>query len=227
MSAFKDETGKKFGRLTAISHYTKTSPNKKSRTYWICECECGNIKHMMADNLRKKDRTPSCGCYKSEYFSNLNSSHKLSKTRVYRSWASAKQRCTNPNDTNYHQYGARGIKMCDRWNSFELFLDDMGCPEFMNFTIERIDVNGDYELSNCRRATPMEQARNKTNTVLYEFGGRKMIITDWAKYLDVRVITLRKRLEMGWPIDKVLSKNNHKFNKPTPLSSIDKIIDNA
>ncbi|MFV5474977.1 hypothetical protein VXQ12_05770 [Acinetobacter baumannii] len=221
MSAFKDETGKKFGKLTAISHYRKNSQNGKSRTYWICECECGNAKHMMADNLRKKDRIPSCGCYKSEYFSNLNSSHKLSKTRVYRSWASAKQRCINPNDTNYHQYGARGIKICDRWNSFENFLEDMGYPETVSLTIERIDVNGDYEPSNCRWATSKEQARNKTNTTFYEFNGKKMIITDWEEFLGIRVVTLRKRLEMGWSIERVFSKNNHIFNKPVPLSSID------
>lgn len=224
MSHFKDETGNKFGRLTAISHYSKRSPSGKMRTYWVCSCDCGNEKHILADSLRKKDRVPSCGCFKSEFFSNLNSSHRLSKTRVYRSWSSAKQRCINPNDTNYHQYGARGIKICDRWNSFENFLEDMGYPEIASLTIERIDVNGDYEPSNCRWATSKEQARNKTNTAFYEFDGKKMIITDWAEFLGIRVITLRKRLEMGWPIEKVLSKNNYKFNKPVPLSSFDKII---
>lgn len=225
MSHFKDETGNKFGRLTAISHYSKRSLSGKMRTYWICKCECGKEKHISADSLRKKDSIPSCGCFKKEFFSNLNSSHRLSGTRVYRSWSSARQRCVNPNDTNYSQYGGRGVKMSEEWDSFEKFLLDMGYPESNNLTIERIDVNGDYEASNCRWATSKEQARNKTNTLFYEYQGKKMILTDWAEYLGIRIITLRKRIKAGWPIEKVFSNKNYNFNDPVPLSAINKTID--
>ena len=175
MSHFKDETGKKYGRLTAINHYQKTSQNGKIRTYWVCICDCGNTKHICADNLRRKGRTPSCGCYKSEFFSKNTSTHRLTGTRVYRSWSSARQRCINPNDNNYIHYGARGIKICERWNSFEVFLKDMGNPPSLNHTIERIDVNGNYEPNNCKWATPKEQARNKTNTKFYEYKGKPKI----------------------------------------------------
>ena len=220
MSHFKNETGNSYGRLTAISSYSKKSPSGKSRTYWICMCECGNTKHMLADNLRKKDRIASCGCYKSEFFSKLNSTHRLTGTRVWRSWESAKQRCLNPNDNNFPHYGARGIRICDRWSSFELFLEDMGYPPSTNHTIERIDVNGDYNPNNCKWATSKEQARNKTNNKLYEHDGKKMILVDWSKYLSIRLITLRKRLDANWPLDRVFSKNNFKYGRPVALSPI-------
>lgn len=221
MSKFKDESGNKFGRLTAISSYSKKSSSGKLRTYWVCQCDCGNTKHISADNLRKKDRVPSCGCFKSEFFSNNNSTHRLSGTRTYRSWSSARQRCTNPNDNNYAHYGARNITVCERWNSFEVFLNDMGEPPTLNHTIERIDVNGNYEPGNCKWATPKEQARNRTNTNLIEYNGKKMILTDWSKHLGIRLITLRKRINAGWPIEKVFSSSNYKYNSPKPLSPID------
>ena len=106
-----DLTGEKFGRLTVIGLDDK--PGKK--TYWICQCECGNIKSVRSDSL-KRGTIKSCGCLKKEQDqTNLtaNHSHKMSGTRIYEIWQGIKGRCYNEHDTRYHRYGGRGIMVCD------------------------------------------------------------------------------------------------------------------
>lgn len=225
MSAFKDITGQRFGLLTTKSYRKVTTTGNKKRVFWSCICDCGNTCEMEGSLLRSRSKKPrnipmSCGCEARKATSYRNSTHRLTGTRVYRSWNSAKQRCLNPNDSNYRNYGGRGISICEHWYSFDNFLNDMGFPPSPNHTIDRIDVNGNYEPSNCRWATPSEQARNRRNTPLYSYNGKTMSLIEWAEYLGIRTITLRKRLEYGWTLDKVFSKHNHKYNSPHELKPI-------
>ena len=159
---FVDRTGNKFGRLLAIEPIRGFAKIK-----WLCICDCGKTKIVSGDKLNSGE-SKSCGCLQKELQSakikksNLRHGHNVKgkQTRTHRSWQSMLARCRNPKNTNYSRYGGRGITVCERWSLFENFLNDMGeRPE--NKTLDRMDVNGNYEPENCRWATLSEQQRNK------------------------------------------------------------------
>lgn len=151
----------KFGRLTAIKA-CEAIPGERTR--WIFRCECGVEKAIIATNV-VSGHTLSCGCYKSEYSEKWKKSsvtHGLCKSKEYRAWAALINRCENPKNADYPKYGGRGISVCTRWrHDFMNFYADMGPRPSANHSIDRIDVNGNYEPSNCRWATKSEQQKNK------------------------------------------------------------------
>ena len=125
--------------------------------------------------------------------------------RTYRVWSNMKARCHNKNAPNYSMYGARGIKVCERWHDFALFLQDMGDkPD--GLTLERKDNGGNYEPSNCRWATPQEQSRNTRRNRKLTYKGETLLLADWADKLHIHRATLWSRLSRSkWPIDLALS----------------------
>lgn len=169
MPAAIDMTGERYGRLVALY---KADP-KAGRTCWVFRCDCGVEKAIDAAHVRY-GRIKSCGCLASELaseharahlgkFAGHNKTHGRSKDPVYFVWKAMHQRCNNPNRADYKYYGARGVRVCERWSSFTNFIQDMGeRPD--NLTIERIDTDGDYEPSNCKWATWKEQQNNRRNT---------------------------------------------------------------
>lgn len=132
---------------------------------------------------------------------------------TYKSWDGIIQRCLNSASSNYSDYGGRGICVCDRWNpaaggSFENFLYDMGERGF-GFSIDRINVNGDYEPSNCRWATSKEQARNKRNTLMLELDGKTQSIMEWSEETGIPYSTIKKRINSyGWSHERALTTPN-------------------
>lgn len=173
-----------FGRLTAIA----IAPRelwKTSGVHWICECDCGGLSIVTGYELRRGSKgTRSCGCLKAESSAkngrdfNLNHGHTAGGTtsRTWNSWHSMKQRCLEPERKEYPVYGGRGISICEQWiNSFEVFLADMG-ERPAGKTLDRIDVNGNYEPGNCRWATSQEQAQNRRDLPITDETRAKMSV---------------------------------------------------
>lgn len=131
--------------------------------------------------------------------------HGLTGTPEHRVWIRMRQRCENEKDDHYKNYGARGIRVCERWQVFENFFADMGPRPGHEYTIERIHVNGNYEPGNCRWATNAEQQSNKTTSRKLTMGDMTLTVAEWARELGVNVNTLRYRVGCGWKIEDILT----------------------
>lgn len=176
--------GATFQHLTLIRKLTAYPEQAK----WLCRCECGNEKIAYQSNLGRS--TPSCGCKRSENHRKATTTHGHAgnygrRSAVYRVWASMKERCQNPNTKPWCHYGGRGIKVCERWQSFENFFADMGNPP-KGLTLERVNNEGNYEPSNCRWATRREQILNRRPTPLSDTCGKGHKFTEanthWYTY---------------------------------------------
>ncbi len=195
--------GQKFHRLTVIS---RTINSKQGNTQWTCLCNCGNKVIVIGVNLNH-NRTKSCGCLNRELLIKTNTTHGLRKTPEYRSWSDIIQRCLNPNNKRYNNYGGRGIKVCQHWNnSFEAFIKDMRFKPTPKHSIERINNNGNYEPSNCKWATSSQQARNTRRNQNLTFKGKTLCVIDWCQHFNnTKTSTAYNRLKLRWPIEKIFS----------------------
>lgn len=169
-SSYKFYFGRRSHRLVVIDVYTRVTEGKQRQKYCLCKCDCGTIKLVHADGIRK-ERIKSCGCWKSEVDSakakamgDANLKHGLSRSRMYGIWDGMKYRCENPKASGYEHYGGRGITYDPRWKDFEAFYEDMKDGYEEHLTIERIDVNGNYERSNCTWITMLDQQKNKRSS---------------------------------------------------------------
>jgi len=159
----RDITDQRFGRLTVLGVSHKEQRPGGSRVFWRCICDCGQDAVVVSDKLRS-GHTSSCGCLGKDRCIETHTKHGHARlgnhSSLYIRWANMRQRCENPNHPRYPDWGGRGIRVCERWQSFENFLADMGdCPP--GHTLDRIDVNGNYEPGNCRYASHSEQRLNQ------------------------------------------------------------------
>jgi len=173
-SNFIDLTRKRFGQLTVIKRDSNVTPNRNNKVKWICKCDCGKTKSILGQSLRNSS-TISCGCYQKKIAPEIRKTHGDSNTKFYNKWGSMIQRCYNSNCGIFSNYGERGITVCDRWLAYKNFKEDM-YESYLNHvkiygkrqtTLERKDVNGKYEQSNCTWATRLEQGRNTRNNILF------------------------------------------------------------
>lgn len=185
-----DIEGEKFGRLTVIKRSEKR--DSSGNVYWICRCDCGNETEVQGRSLRK-GLIVSCGCYHKEKAEFINKKHGKSRTRIYSILCAMKSRCYSQSDEKYPEYGGRGIKICDEWmgeHGFESFIkwaEENGYKQ--NLTIERIDVDGNYEPSNCRWATPKEQMQNTRRSRYVKYDGEIYSISELADKLNITYMT--------------------------------------
>lgn len=152
-----DLVGKRFNRLFVEERVN----DPRQGSFWLCLCDCGERKVIRGDALRS-GRAQSCGCRARQLFAEQNTKHGRARSIEFRTWHNIKQRCQNPGAASYKYYGGRGIKVCERWlASFEAFYEDMGPRPSPHHSIDRIDVDGDYEPGNCRWATAKQQVDNR------------------------------------------------------------------
>lgn len=195
--------GQKFGRLTILEEANKR--NEFGNVMWVCLCECGNTKTISSNSLRS-NLTTSCGCYSRETVIKFHTKHgqcpRKGKSLTYLSWDGMIQRCTNSNHKQYYSYSK--IKIDPRWMFFDNFVKDMGERPSKGHTLDRFpDQNGDYELSNCRWATWVEQSRNKKSNIWIEYNNKRMILTDWAKELGTKLSVIRRSMKRGKTFEEV------------------------
>ena len=186
----KDYIGQQFYDLKILDYKFE---NKKG--YFYCECSCGNKKWMRSDGILSSDHK-SCGCKSSSF------KHGMSNTRLFNIWKGMKARCYNEKDHSYVNYGGRGIKICDDWideeNGFINFYNwaiKNGYKD--NLSIDRIDVNGNYEPNNCRWTTTLEQQNNLRKNFNIEINGIIKSVSEWSRISGVSRTQIKNRIKMG------------------------------
>lgn len=161
-----DLVGKQFGKLTVIEKtQSKKYPSGGGGVVYLCLCECGNKKEILAGNLRS-GHTTSCGCVQNQTRATIHTKHGASNHRLHNIWTDMKQRCYNPKAKSFKDYGGRGIAICDEWkDNFQAFYDWAMANSYSDdLTIDRKDVDGNYCPENCRWATKKEQRHNRRDT---------------------------------------------------------------
>jgi hypothetical protein len=217
---FQDHTGEKYNHLTALECVGRA---KDGNPLWLCRCDCGNL-HTVTARCLVHGQTKSCGCAKRKGSESARARTKHGKvhSRLYGVWSSMKARCYNPNQKSFHNYGGRGIAVCDEWR------DDFGAfqewalangydehAEYGKCTIDRIDVDGDYEPSNCRWVDNVVQGNNTRACRYITIGGVTKTAKQWAVENGINPETAYTRLGNGWDeVDAVT------LNDPEALKSL-------
>lgn len=214
MSVLKE--GMKFGKLTVRELVVNGNTNQRK---YLCDCECGGTKITSEDNL-KRGHCRSCGClYKGHGGSKKKNIFMGSDSKLYRTWSGIKSRCFDQNSHNYHNYGGRGITMCDEWkndyNTFKKWALHNGYDESggRDCSIDRIDTNGNYDPYNCRWATAKEQANNTRQNTIVEYDGKKMSLSQWADYLKMDYSSFMSRWVRGWTMERIVNTPVRHYKK--------------
>lgn len=212
--------GSRVGRLVVIDQDPVTvMSGTRKRKAMMCRCDCGTVKPVLIHGLMR-GRVKSCGCYKRDQQQIItrrnarttcyNHSHPL-----YGIWAGMHQRCTNPAIRQYYLYGGRGIRVCERWNSFEAFAEDVGDRPSKKHSLDRYpNKDGNYEPGNVRWATPKQQGNNTRFNHLITFQGRTQTLTEWSREIGISVFTLSQRIvQYKWSVERALTSP---LNPPRP-----------
>lgn len=199
---FQNLAGRVFGLLTVVRFAGRDSAK---RAVWECRCACSAVLVVRAWNL-KNGHQRSCGCMTEQWIGEANTTHGRTRTRLYTAWNAMHERCRNPKNDEFHNYGGRGIRVCERWSRFEAFLQDVGEPPTDRHTLERIETNGNYEPGNCKWATRKEQARNKRNNRLITFRGKTRSLVEWGEETGFGGSRIGNRLRIGWSIERALTE---------------------
>lgn len=197
MPEFVDLTGHKYGKLLVISFSgmkPKCPTDTKKSSFWMCQCDCGAIVERSGNSLRSK-KMPSCP--KCKVHSSIR--HGMWKSREYVTWIAMIRRCHTKTEPSYSKYGARGIRVCDRWRErFENFYEDMGPRPSDKHSLDRINNDGNYEPNNCRWVTMKVQGNNRSTNRMIYFNGQSRSMKQWCEHLNLPYSTIGQRILSGW-----------------------------
>ncbi len=230
MPAFKDLTGRQFGRLTVLKLDHKAQSGRRERYYWLCKCSCGNTHIARTDGLTS-GLIRSCGClHKEQAICNVSKhhKHKMSGTQIYHEWQGIKARCQNENNPSYPRYGGRGIFISKNWaDDFQAYYDYVSSlPNFGEdgYTLDRIDNNDGYRPGNVRWATMHEQCRNRRSNIVVEYHGKRMILSDAALACGIPFNVLKRRYARGDRGDRLFREVPKNTKKPRIVEYEGKLI---
>lgn len=214
-----DLTGQRFGRLLVLRKSDEYIQKKSTLIMWHCICDCCNEVDVRSQDL-KNGKTQSCGCLHKD----IISTHGLSRNRLYQIWIDMRSRCNNKKLKCYHNYGGRGIKVCEEWNDYQNFYNwsiNNGYKD--ELTIDRINVNGNYEPSNCKWATKIEQENNRRNNRYSTYKGERITISDFERVTGITRTYIVTRLNSGKTFDEIEIEYKNIMSKckvPSEYSSI-------
>lgn len=204
---FVDRTGLTYGRLKVIRLYSMI----KSGTVWLCKCSCGHVVKVRGGSL-STGNTKSCGCLavengRKQGLSALKhgEARHSSRTKTYNIWQGMLRRCDTPSAVGYKNYGGRGVKVCNEWKNYKIFLKDMGhCP--LGMSIDRINNDGNYCKLNCKWSTRKEQNSNSRKTIHLVYKNKKQCLSDWAREIRMPITTFWRRIKQGKNIKDILDE---------------------
>lgn len=210
----KDITGQRFNRLIVLGREGNTAAGNAP---WLCGCDCGNLTRVTGSAL-KNNYTKSCGCLMPERQRIVNTTHGMTKKRIYKLWIAMKARCLNPNNKDFEYYSKKGI--CERWHRFENFYEDMGqaYEEHVkihgpnNTTIDRKDNDKGYSLDNCRWVTKDIQAVNKKKTAFYELDGERLTTKQISNRFNISNQNLQIYLKRGYSLLQAIERAKKAFH---------------
>lgn len=203
----KEMIGKRFGRLVVVDriedHYY---PSGRHDACYSCVCDCGNHINVLGIHLRS-GHTVSCGCFRVETSRATMTTHGKTNTRLHTIWKNMHSRCFNQNNDDYANYGQRGITICDEWkhnfSAFESWANKHGYTDYLS--LDRIDVDGNYEPSNCRWVTQKDQCNNTRSNIYVTMDNKTMTLKQWSELLGLNYGTIASRVGRGWDPIKALT----------------------
>lgn len=202
---FKDLTGQVFSRLAVISYAGMRKIGKQNGSFWNCRCECGNLICVYAHKLIHRN-VGSCGCWKAETWLKAITKHGESFSPELMALKNAMQRCGNPKSPEYPNYGGRGIRVCQEWiDDIRLFIDHIGRRVSDFHSLDRIDVNGNYEPGNVRWATATEQMNNYRKNIRIVIDGVAKTPREWSQETGFPIGIIYDRYSAGWPANEIIS----------------------
>lgn len=204
MQRRKISVGDTFGQLIIQEILEPVGAGKNKRQYYMCLCQCGEVTKVRRDSLTS-GHTTSCGCYSIAQTILRSTKHGGCGTPEYQTWINIRKRCYWEGHDHFEHYGGKGIQVCDKWrDDFQAFLDDVGYRPSSQHSIERIDFNGDYEPSNVKWATQIEQARNKSNNRLIEYLGKTRCVAEWAQIYNISPCKIHYWAKQGFTYKEAL-----------------------
>lgn len=194
--------GVRYGRVIVVGDVGKRTSS--GGIHWLCRCDCGKETYRTLAELARHPDTSSCGCWGADRmkYTPPGRTHGLSRTPTYSSWLVMRRRCLDTGFKDYPLYGGRGISIDHRWDDYSVFLSDMGeKPE--GYTIDRVDVDGNYCLANCRWASRLTQGNNTRRNHRITYCGKTQTMAEWARELGMSYTLIRARLNvLKWSVSK-------------------------